>query len=395
MQAAGGEEEAAYMARVLVNPAIYRWAVSRARIDPQTLDKRFPKFRLWEQQEAAPTLRQLEGFAAATHTPVGYFFLQGPPAEPLPIPDFRTIGDTPVQQPSADLIDTIQICQQRQEWYREFVRPATETGLTFVASIRPGSDALAAAREIGSTIGFDLDERAAFSSWEKALRRFVELVEEAGILIMISGIVMNNTHRKLDPEEFRGFTIIDDLAPLIFVNGSDSKSGQMFTLAHELAHVWAGQSALGNPQPREIDAQGHELWCNKVAAEMLVPTAAISEGFRPDAVLHAEVQRLARRFKVSTLVILRRIHDIGGLSREEFWSAYDTELERIKELDVRSGSGGDFHKNEALRVGRRFGSALVVSTLAGQTLYRDAFRLLGISKTETLLNFGKELGLPV
>lgn len=315
-----------------------------------------------------------------------------PPDEPIPIPDFRTVADRPLGTTSADLLETIYICQQRQAWYRDFRRSNDESPLPFVGAVNSGADVVATARTIAEGIGFDLQERAAFSTWQRALRRFIELVEDVGVLIMVSGIVLNNTHRKLDPDEFRGFTIVDEYAPVVFVNGADTKSGQMFTLAHELAHVWAGQSALGNPQPRQLDAQTHERWCNAVAAELLVPESEITSAYDAQAELTAETQRL--RFKVSTLVILRRIHDIGGLTRQQFWAAYESEVERIGQLDIRSGSGGDFHKNEALRVGRRFGAALVSSTLAGETPYREAFRLLGISKSETLRNFGKELGVP-
>lgn len=381
------------MTRVTVNRRLYRWAVDRARISRDEADRRFPKLRLWETGEAMPTVKQLEGFASATHAPLGYFFLPEPPVEAVPIPDFRTVADRPIEQASADLLDTIYICQQRQAWYREYVRGMAAEPLAFVGSVRHGTSVVDTAARIGRAIGFSVEERAGYSTWAKALREFIQLVEDAGILIMVSGIVLNNTHRKLDADEFRGFTIVDGLAPLIFVNAADSKSGQMFTLAHELAHVWAGESALGNPQPRELEAPGREGWFNAVAAELLVPLAAIRGSFNPDAELDQEKQRLATRFKVSTLVILRRIHDIGGLTREAFWRAYDAEVERIREVEVRTGSGGDFHKNEALRVGRRFGAALVASTLGGETLYRDAFRLLGISKTETLEKFGRELGL--
>lgn len=348
---------------------------------------------MWETGEAAPTVRQLEGFAAATHAPLGYFFLPEPPDEPVPIPDFRTVADRAIERASADLLDTVYICQQRQAWYRQYLSDSGGEALGFVGSVRHGANVVDTAARIGRAIGFSVEERASYSTWAKALREFIQLVEDAGILIMVSGIVLNNTHRKLDPDEFRGFTIADELAPLVFINGADSKSGQMFTLAHELAHVWAGESALGNPQPRQLEAPQRERWFNAVAAELLVPAEAIREAFSADADLDEEKQRLAAQFKVSTLVILRRIHDIGGLTRDAFWEAFDAEVERIRELDVRTGTGGDFHKNEALRVGRRFGAALVASTLAGETMYRDAFRLLGISKTETLEKFGRELGL--
>jgi hypothetical protein len=104
-----------------------------------------------------------------------------------------------------------------------------------------------------------------------------------------------------------------------------------------------------------------------------------------------EVGRLARRFKVSTLVILRRIHDAGGLTREELWEAYEQELALLSAIP--KGSGGDFYLTQAARVSKRFARALVVSTLEGQTLHRDAFRMLGFSKLQTFHELGRSLGV--
>ena len=251
------------------------------------------------------------------------------------------------------------------------------------------------ASRIRDALAFDLDARRRAGTWEDALRAFIEQAEEAGILVMRNGVVGNNTHRPLDPGEFRGFTLADPLAPVVFVNGADTKSGQMFTLAHELVHVWTGQTGLGDEDPRVLDLAGPEAWCDAVAAELLVPAVVMRQTFDPTQPLENEIRRLARRFKVSTLVILRRALDIGALSRPAFWRAYDSELERLRALGDRGAGGGNFHFTEAARVSRRFGRALVTSTLEGQTLYRDAFRMLGISKWETFRDFGQTIGVAV
>jgi Zn-dependent peptidase ImmA (M78 family) len=210
---------------------------------------------------------------------------------------------------------------------------------------------------------------------------------------MCSGVVLNNNHRPLDPDEFRGFAMADDLAPLVFVNGADTKSAQMFTLAHELAHIWIGRSAVSDAQAVSLPENQTERWCNQVAAELLVPLAVMREEFQKRAELRSEVDRLARRFKVSKLVILRRIHDAGGLTREELWRAYQEELERLRSLP--KGSGGNFYLTQAARVSKRFARALVTSTLEGQTLHRDAFRMLGFSKLETFRELGRSVGVGV
>lgn len=381
--------------RVEVRPQMFEWARARARLDVGDLARRFPRLLDWEAGRAMPTFRQLESYAAATHAPLGFFLLPEPPAEEVPIPDFRTMRGRQVTAPSANLLDTIYLCEARQDWYRDYARAAREDPLAFVGSVRVGADVVATAATIGTTIGFDLDARRRAHTWEDALRTFIQQAEGAGVLVMRSGIVGNNTHRPLDPDEFRGFALADPLAPVVFVNGADTKSGQMFTLAHELVHIWCGQTALSDEDPRFLDVTDTEAWCNAVAAELLVPQASMREAFEGALPLADETRRLARRFKVSTLVILRRVFDIGGLSRNDFWRACEAELERLRAIGDQGAGGGNFHFTEAARVSRRFAQALVSSTLEGQTLYRDAFRMLGISKMETFRDFGQTLGVAV
>ncbi len=387
--------------RVEVKPAMFRWALERAGLDPDALAHRFPKLADWEHKKVRPTLRQLEDFAKATHVPVGYFFLPAPPVERIPIPDFRTAGNQRIGHPSPNLLETIYLCQQRQEWYRDSARSTHEVALSFVGSATPDSSVEETAAEISRELGFDLEARRRCSTWVDALRSFIGQIDALGVLVMVSGVVGSNNRRKLDPNEFRGFAISDDVAPLIFVNGSDTKAGQMFTLAHELAHIWLGQTALSDIEPvsepisRNVQSVGQaarrvEDWCNKVAAELLVPLAVLQQEYRRGEDLNGAISRLARRFKVSTLVILRRIHDAGGLTRQQLWNAYREELDRLREIP--KGSGGDFYLTLGARVGKRFARALVASTLEGQTLHRDAFRLLGFSKLTTFHELAHNLG---
>jgi Zn-dependent peptidase ImmA (M78 family) len=381
------------MMRVEVSPKLLRWARERAGVDLDDLARRIPGLPAWERGETRPTLKQMERFARATYTPIGFLFLQEPPVERVPIPDLRTAGNKRIDRPSPDLLDTLYICQQRQEWYRDFARSVREDPLPYVGSTRLTSDIETTAAGMRRALGFDLDERRHMPTWTDALRRFIEQADGLGILVMCSGVVLNNNRRHLDPDEFRGFAMVDALAPLIFINGADTKAAQMFTLAHELAHIWIGESAVSDAQAAWQPEHAIERWCDQVAAELLVPLDAIRQEHRKQAELRAEMDRLARLFKVSTLVILRRIHDVGGLTRKQFWRAYEDEVECLRGLP--KGSGGDFYLTQAARVSKRFARALVVSTLEGQTLHRDAFRLLGFSKLATFQELGRSLGVVV
>ncbi|HUP60403.1 MAG TPA: ImmA/IrrE family metallo-endopeptidase [Thermoanaerobaculia bacterium] len=379
--------------RVEIKPELLRWAAERSRIEPDALAGRFPKLDAWQAGEVQPTLKQLEDFARATHTPIGYFFLPEPPVERVPIPDFRTVGGARLQRPSPDLLDTIHLCQQRQEWYREFARTIGERPLAFAGAAAVTSDVIDAAERIRHSLGFDLEERRRMPTWTDALRRFIELADNAGVMVMVSGVVGSNNRRKLDSDEFRGFALADPLAPLVFINGSDTKAAQMFTLAHELAHIWLGQSAVSDARPVEIDGNAVERWCNQVAAELLVPLAVLRDEYDPGADLRTETDRLARRFKVSTLVILRRMHDAGGLTRPQFRASYDAEVTRL--LALPTGSGGNFYLTLGARASKRFSRALVVSTLEGRSSFTEALRLLGFRKMSTFRELGQNLGLAV
>jgi Zn-dependent peptidase ImmA (M78 family) len=379
------------MIRAEINPQMFGWAKTRSGYSMAVLARRFPRLEAWERGREKPTLKQLERFAKATHTPLGFLFLQEPPSEPIPIPDLRTVSNVHIGRPSPDLLDTIYICQQRQEWYRDFARSTGEPPLGFAGSARLQDDVVNTAALMRRALGFDLEERRNLPTWTEALRLFIDQADAYGILVMSSGVVLNNNRRQLNPQEFRGFAIADDLAPLVFINGKDTKAAQMFTLAHELAHIWLGQSGVSDAQATSVPEQAVELWCNRIAAELLAPLDVLRADYNRRAELQAEASRLARRFKVSTLVILRRIYDAGGIGREEFWNAYADELKRLEA--IRRGSGGDFYLTQEARLSRRFAGALVASTFEGRTLFRDALRLLGISKVETFRKLGQSLGV--
>jgi Zn-dependent peptidase ImmA (M78 family)/transcriptional regulator with XRE-family HTH domain len=377
--------------RVDVNPELLAWARERSGVEPNDLARRFPRLAEWEEGDLSPTLRQLEQFARATKTPVGYLFLDAPPEEPLPIPDYRTRRGGHVGRPSPDLLDTIFQSLQRQEWYRDFARSIGQKELAFVGSVTTATPTIEAAAAMRDALDFDTEARGA--TFTEALRTLIDRAEEVGVLVMVNGVVGNNTHRKLDPDEFQGFTLADPVAPVVFVNGADTKAAQIFTLAHELAHVWLGESALSDAAVVTQVPAGVERWCNAVAAELLVPLASIRRAYDSNADLGTELTRLARRFKVSTLVVLRRLHEADFLDTPTYYDAFEEELERLRGLmEERGGpSGGNFYNTQPLRVSRRFARAVIGSTLEGATLYRDAFQMLGFKKFETFESLATRL----
>lgn len=380
--------------RVDIAPGLLEWAQERSRVPFEELASRNKLSRLpdWLSGQTKPTLNQLEDYAAATHTPVGFLFLPEPPDESVPIPDFRTHGDHGVDRPSADLLDTIYICQKRQEWYRDHARSVREEQVAFVGSASTDDPVRAVAATMREVLGFELAERR-YPTWMAALGGLAEGAEDLGVLVMINGIVGSNAHRRLDPQEFRGFALVDPYAPLVFVNGADTKAAQIFTLAHELAHIWLGREGLDDAESGGLPANDTERWCSRVAAECLVPLEDLRSAYRSDGELKDELDRLARRFKVSTLVVLRRVYDAGFMSWDRFRAEYAGELHRVVALMGARGSGGNFYDTTPVRTSKRFARALLISTLEGQTLYRDAANLLGFKNLKTLDKLAAHLGV--
>ena len=267
------------------------------------------------------------------------------------------------------------------------------TPLSFVGSTTLSTPAEEAAARIRAALR--LDERSV-SNWSAAMTDLIERTEAMGVLVMVNGIVGSDTHRKLNPEEFRGFALADDIAPLVFVNGADTKAAQIFTLVHELAHLWLGCTALSDAAAGA--AQGtkeEERWCNQVAAEVLVPLDSLRSE-RPRSRAEDELDRLASRYTVSTLVVLARLRDAGYLTRDEYKTRYETERQRVMDFmdsQENHGGGGNHYHTQLRRLGLPFTRAVISAALEGRTTYRDAYRLLGTVKHSTFEGLAERAGL--
>lgn len=373
--------------RVAIPPKMLKWAITRAGERGDALYQKFPALPDWESGDAQPTLKQLESFAKSAYVPFGYLFLPEPPVEVLPIPDLRTIGGKALRKPSIDLLDTVNLCQRRQDWYRDFMERNGEAAISFVGSAQVTDAVEGVAKRIRTELDFRLEDQRSCPTWTDALRTFIQKAEAAGILVMVSGVVGSNNRRVLDPDEFRGFAMADSFAPLVFINGADTKAAQMFTLAHELAHIWLGESAVSNAGLTPHTSQKIETWCNRVAAELLVPADAFLKLLGEEPI--SQLSELARTFKVSTLVILRRLLDTKAIRRDEFDDAYKRELQKL--TPKKASGGGDYYLTQAARLSRRFARALIANTLEGQTLFMEAFQMLGISKEKTFRELGTQL----
>ena len=348
-----------------------------------------PQLLAWLDLSKQPTLKQLERFAVLTHTPLGYLFLDDPPVEELPVPDYRTVAGAVINKPSVDLLETIYTMQLRQSWLRENLLEIDVEPPVFVSSATVADDAEIYGREMRRNLGLDEEWAEQLKTWEDAVGVLRRAIEELGVIAVINGVVGNNTKRKLKVKEFRGFALTDDVAPLIFVNGADAKSAQMFTLAHELAHIWLGEEGLSGFENILPGGTEVEDWCNRAAAELLAPTEAVrsrwQDVWRQAKPFHA----LARTFKVSPIVAARRALDLELIERSEYFEFYD---DYIQQNRAQNSSGGDFYKNQNFRIGEFFATHVVRAAAEGRIGFKSAYELTGL-RGGTFQKYAQKLGV--
>lgn len=372
------------MAKALINGSMLRWARERAALPVEEVAGRMKqdveRVLAWEAGEDQPTFRQAQTVANLVHVPFGFLFLQAPPEEALPLPDLRTVGGAPAGQLDLNTRDLLRDVMFKHDWFVEVLDEQGHERLPFVGRFNVRSNPVDVAADMRRTLGVTGEAHTALN-WEAYLRSLMLHAEDAGIWVMRSGIVGSNTHRALSVGQFRGFAFSHPIAPLIFINGRDAKAAQIFTLAHELAHIWIGSSGISNIQIGRADygtSRQAEVFCNKVAAELLVPTAQFQEEWSPHQGPTANYDRLARHFKVSRIVIARRALDLGKID-EPVYSRFYREQEADWERENNdAGSGGDFYLSLPIRNGRRFTYEVASRAVAGRTLFREAAALLNV-----------------
>ena len=323
------------------------------------------------------TLAQSRRLAGATYTPHGYLFLSEPPDDDLPIADFRTRSGEPRRRPSPNLLDTVYSMQRRQEWMREeVIHQNEEPPLPFVGAFSVTDDPPRVAEAMRHSLNIADGWAASVPNWSAALRHLRDKSEDAGILVVFNGVVGNNTHRKLDPEEFQGFALVDEYAPLIFVNNADFKAAQMFTLAHELVHVFVGETGVSHLEDMQPSDNVTEIFCDKTAAEFLVPEEQLRTYWSRTRWVRDPYSDIARHFKVSSIVAARRAFDLQLIDRVAFLDFFEEHKSaEWAAVQTTTQGGGNFWINQIWRIGPRFASTVFCAAKEGRLTYTDAYSL--------------------
>ena len=259
--------------QAMIQQDLLLWAVERASATIDVLSKKLQvkedKIIKWLEGEDKPTFKQAQKLAKTLQIPFGYLFLSEIPQEKLPLPDFRTIKDEPNYHISPIFKELLYDLDRKQRWFRDYIIENGGEPLPFIGKFSLNSHKDKIVVDIRKKLKWNNNFQK--SSKENYISNISRSAEALGIIVMRSSYLGGSTQTSLKLDEFRGLAISDEYAPLIFVNTADAKSAQIFTLAHELAHLWIGESAISDLQMFVTLNNQVEKFCNEIAAELLVP----------------------------------------------------------------------------------------------------------------------------
>ncbi|MBR3287960.1 MAG: ImmA/IrrE family metallo-endopeptidase [Bacteroidales bacterium] len=365
--------------RIDIAGNMLEWAITRAGYSLGQYLENSQDVAAWVRGEKKPTIKQLEAFAKGLHVPFGYLFLQKPPVEKSPIPFFR--GGANSGDLDLNTYDTVLDLQRRQEWLVDYLSENDFEKKSFVGSMQGCNSAADLVSTVRKLLGLEPTWAFSFHSNESAVNHVAELFEELGIVVTFNGVVGNNTRRPIDVNQCRGFALVDDMAPFIFVNSADSKTAQLFTLIHEFVHLLLGVSS-GYGGNNGFEGDSTERLCDKASANFLVPEDALRANW-------TNVEQTAKKFRVSGLVVARRAKDVGLITGTQFKDYYAGYLARPVQDKARR-SGGDFNLVARKRIGITFAVYVHNAVRTSQLSQVEAYRLTGLyGKTYT--NFMSKL----
>ena len=373
---------------VNVSNEILSWVLGQ--IQPGTVNHQIIEYLdSWSHGKKTPTFNQIEKVSKATGIPFGYFFLQTPPIEDTTLTEFRTVDSVTLDTPSRNLMDTMHDMGQIQDWVRDYLISEGASPLPFVGELKTQSNFKTVAQRLREILDIPNDWYTAFKAAEESFNYIRTAISNAGIIVMMSGIVGNNTHRPLDIDEFRAFAMVDEYAPLIFINSNDSANGKLFSLLHEFAHICIGENSLFNDRDSTgTPVKKIETLCNAVTAEILVPHSAFIEAWNKieeKGTPEENIRALSEKFKCGNTVLARKAYDSNLVSYDVYKRIAQRAValynEARKKKKERGDGGGDFYRTAASRIDRRFFNMLVGSVKAGRTLYSDAFRLTNTNRS--------------
>lgn len=367
--------------KVKIQPEILKWALTQVN-ETQLGDKLLKNVMQWLDGSKLPTFAQVDALSKKAHIPLGYFFLSSPPKEEIKLTEYRTVDSASLSDPSRELIDTIHAMEDVQDWMIDYRKAGGYDPLPFVGSMKGIDDHIQIVNAILSYLGIDPNWQKNCRDITASFNYFRNALEEAGIIVMMNGIVGNNTHRPLNINEFRAFTLVNEWAPLIFINAADSCGAKLFSLLHEAAHIWVGIDSLYNDRYSGLNENKLETLCNAVAGELLVPNSLFLKEWSQykESELNDRIKSLSKIFKCGISTIARKALDNHKISKTDYEEIINEAIEAFKTYKDNRGSGGNYYSTAASRLDKNFVRALNESIKAGKTSFTEAYRLTNTNK---------------
>jgi Zn-dependent peptidase ImmA (M78 family)/transcriptional regulator with XRE-family HTH domain len=299
--------------KAFITPNVLKWARESAKmtelIAAAKVSVTVEKLKEWEDGINQPTIRQAQTLAKAYKRPFALFFLPDIPRDFQPLQDFRKSGSKSLTTSSIFIIREI---QQKQAWLSEVYSDNQEEKLQFVGRYTINDNPQDVANNILETLKIN----PLFYKSDNPIKEWIDAAETNGIFISRTSFI--HSRLKLDSDELQGFAIADPYAPFVFVNSEDWNAPQLFTLVHELAHIWIAETGISNDVEYEISNNDKfhpvELFCNEVAANALLPKGIVlnfdAESFRSSK----DVFRISKQLGVSSFALLFRALKLNIIS---------------------------------------------------------------------------------
>ena len=302
--------------KAYITPKVLKWARESARISLEVAAAKVPvepeRLKEWEDGEAHPTIRQAETLAKAYRRPFAIFFLPEVPRDFKPLQDFRKPNSKPLSTASIFIIREI---QQKQAWISDVYQENEEEPLSFVGKYNINSNPVQVANDILDTLQIS----PLHYTSDNPIKEWISKAEAKGIFVSRTSFI--HSRLLLDNDELQGFSVVDKYAPFIFVNSDDWNAPQLFTLVHELAHIWIAESGVSN----EIEAgmsikEVHpvELFCNEVAANLLMPLSVMNAIDNKIFDSFGNIFKTSKSLGVSTFALLVRAYNLKQISSEKY-----------------------------------------------------------------------------
>jgi Zn-dependent peptidase ImmA (M78 family)/DNA-binding XRE family transcriptional regulator len=299
--------------KAYITPNVLKWARESARMTEEIAAAKvsvtIEKLLEWEVGTSQPTIRQAQTLAKSYKRPFALFFLPDIPRDFQPLQDFRKPGSKALTTSSIFIIREI---QQKQAWISDVYSENQEEKLPFVGKFNINDNPQKVASDILTTLNI----KPLFYKSDNPIKEWIDAAETKGIFISRTSFI--HSRLKLDSEELQGFSIADPHAPFVFVNSEDWNAPQLFTLVHELAHVWIAETGISNEVEPELKHKDKyhpvELFCNEVAANALMPKEIVLDFDVSSFQSSKDVFKIAKQLGVSSFAILVRALNLNIIS---------------------------------------------------------------------------------